>query len=281
MPLTTTRTFGVEIECGYKDADLEVGEPVNTACGCEQDGCKNPVPKNNPLHAKALVKRLKSCYEAGTFSKDWSASTTPVSTTPSYSLTDGVSAEVRVGPVSGEEGLAELAKVMDYIRDSGGYVTKADGLHVHFGGDGYFDGTTVNAERMKVLLGTWANNREHVKTFVHPRRVKPRYGCSAWLPSNLHSGYTSKNMEIRCKVAEANTVEFRLLQGTLNPKLADAWVRFVLTLLDFCLTLDEPLSAQESPQAFLDALGAPDECKMLAEGYEFDHTGGECTSLGG
>jgi hypothetical protein len=177
---------------------------------------------------------------------------------------DGSGVEVRTPPLKGSRGFTEARNVFKFLKEIGGYVTDADGMHVHFDAPEYIGNHSLIAS----LVTAWNNNQASIHRMVAERR-RERGSC----PENL----TYKHAETLRKLAKDprehvemvygvggaqnyyghrlvpkeqatvqngrgalnirsllrhGTIEIRLLEGTLDPNVALAWVQFGQGLLD-------------------------------------------------
>lgn len=154
---------------------------------------------------------------------------------------DGSGVEVRTPPLRGEQGFSELRAVMEFLVDEcGAYVTESDGLHIHHDAPEF-----LNSRRLqKALIRTWRNHDPVIKALVAPVRHN-RGCCPDWTDAQLESygteveGYYSNGVRMGPRGAlnmtalpEHGTVELRLHEGTLNPDVTEAWIRFGQGFLD-------------------------------------------------
>ena len=183
---------------------------------------------------------------------------------------DGSGVEARTPVLRGEEGFGVLRAAMDLIRDSGGYTTRSDGMHVHLGAEDYIEADSGAVIR---LMESWVNNERHIEKLVHPwRRKSPM--CAKYITkttvdnakkSGKVAGYggalnlttvTScrESFLVSGRYSKAQpTFEIRLHEGTLDPDEACSWVKFLISLADKCFA-GEVFTAYKDHVAFLEAM---------------------------
>jgi hypothetical protein len=239
------RTFGVEIECGYRTSSTD--------------------PWNNQTYY--------AVYEAMRVAKF------PVQTGQATKLRygvgrDGSGVEVRTPILKGDAGFNKLTKVMDFLFDLGCYITKSDGMHVHVGAKELGEDT----EAAKILARTWYNNQELIARMCSSHRLRsPR--CSALqenqikkLGSNIRGydnwrgdlwnkdwGTRNKGLNFQ-SIPEHGTVEFRLHEGCLNATKAVAWIKFCQRLVDHAVTERVVLSCATKTD-LLTSLDVPEDVR--------------------
>lgn len=89
---------------------------------------------------------------------------------------DGSGAEVRIGPLQGHKGFKMLEDIMNLIRDGGGYVTMADGCHVHHEALDFMTGDE-GWERTARLTESWINVFPAIEKLVIPARTRNYWAC--------------------------------------------------------------------------------------------------------
>lgn len=184
---------------------------------------------------------------------------------------DGSGVEARTPVLEGRSGFKEFKKGMNLIRETGGYVTRRDGLHVHHGAP-----EVVNDRQLAArLIESWYYNTPLIEGFVAGHRC----GRSAYNPPWTHSQvqqlktspqfsngqhdtssgtydpYTRRRSGVvhyfgQCgprgainlhSLARHGTVELRLFEGTLDYGIAEAWVKFGQRFLNAALKRKSPL----------------------------------------
>jgi hypothetical protein len=186
---------------------------------------------------------------------------------------DGSGVEVRSPILKGTKGLEWLKECMQAIRENDGYVTRADGMHVHHEGKpGYRDGIpkVLSALHCIRLVHSWGNNNDHLCQFVAERRRldSASYCGKVWKrQENLKK---AEELQFPGKYSDLNlrplnslgTIEVRLHEGTLDFNEAEAWIRLCQSLIDHAANADAPLPKQKNPKALLDLLLDSDEIKQ-------------------
>jgi len=235
------RTFGVEIECGHDDLrDDEVADRMEAAGFKVGD------------------------YEAG---KDY------------YGYTDdGSGIEIKTPILQGEKGYKEVFRIMDFLRDLGCFVTRADGMHVHIGAE-----QLVKDDRACAALArTWYNNQVLIGRMCSSHRTGhgacPRVVESelatlgqteiidhGWGPKTKYKNYGDRKSLNLQPLEDYGTVEFRLHEGCLDPVKAVAWIKFCQKLIDHSVREKETISCAKSKTALLTTLSVPhDAIAILA-----------------
>lgn len=199
---------------------------------------------------------------------------------------DGSGVEARTPILTGKAGFKELRLGIKVIRESGGYVTTADGLHVHHG----TPELRRNRDLAVTLVKSWVNNQDHIAQLAAVRR-RSGYPCPAWTTAqvdlletatNNPSDYPQRdswdNRVLRpgyfanCgprgalnlhSLIEHGTVEIRLLEGTLDAEKAETWVRFGQRFLNDVLKRKRPLPACGSTEELLRKVRAGQKTRKL------------------
>jgi hypothetical protein len=189
---------------------------------------------------------------------------------------DGSGVEARTPVLQGEAGFKELRKGVKAIRDTGGYVTNADGLHVHHGTPGL-----TKAEAVK-LIKSWHANTHTINTFVAPRR-RTGYPCPPWNATyirQLERDNTQPGPDryehwwAHCgprgainlhSLIDHETIELRLFEGTLHYPLIEAWVKFGQRFLNEALKKQRtrPLRQVNQHERLLEQLGVAKRHKAV------------------
>jgi hypothetical protein len=255
------RTFGVEIECGYRTSSTD--------------------PWNNQTYY--------AVYEAMRVAKF------PVQTGQATKLRygvgrDGSGVEVRTPILKGDAGFNKLTKVMDFLFDLGCYITKSDGMHVHVGASELGEDT----EAAKILARTWYNNQALIARMCSSHRLRsprcsalqerqitkigssrfqsyPDYRGDLW---NKEWGTRNKGLNFQ-SIPEHGTVEFRLHEGCLNATKAVAWVKFCQRLVDHAVEERVVLSCARSKTDLLTSLDVPEDvrAKLWPRQFQMPKTG--------
>lgn len=183
---------------------------------------------------------------------------------------DGSGIEVRTPVLKGEEGFAELERIMRFLVDKGCYVARADGMHTHIGAEGFQE----DEEACKVLMRTWYHNQALIEKMVSPHRANS-YVCSKvskadaeefgqWIRPGAQQAHHGKNWGPRMKsmglsaIPRKGTIEFRLHEGCLDFVKASAWVKFCQAMLDHAMNERTVLSCK-SKTDLLKSLSLPED----------------------
>jgi hypothetical protein len=138
---------------------------------------------------------------------------------------DGSEWEVRTPPLSGPNGFKRVKRFLEVILENGGYVTGADGLHVHHDAPEFIGNTPLTVK----LVESWLRNQNEIMKMVHSRRNNSS-ACPIWnweAIDNLKIERISerRNLNVRA-LQEHGTIEVRLHEGTLDYEEVFSWVRF-------------------------------------------------------
>lgn len=133
-------------------------------------------------------------------------------------------------PLSGAKGLAEIRFVIELVKANGGAVDGSCGFHVHHSAHDLTD------THLKNLLTVWYKYQDMLYMVADPTRAGNRY-CNKLSEeefNGLHATTRGFGAALRstdryrglnfAALAVHNTVEFRLLEGTLNAGKITAWV---------------------------------------------------------
>ena len=142
-----------------------------------------------------------------------------------------------VSPIlKGEEGLVELAKALDALRNAGAKVNTTCGLHVHI------DTAGMNGMQRKNFFNAYVRNQDIMDRLVSSSRRNNRQYTARYSSSNADSyadafeagrdGSTRFYTVNICSYNRYGTLEFRQHQGTLNGKKAVAWVKMLLAIAE-------------------------------------------------
>jgi hypothetical protein len=157
---------------------------------------------------------------------------------------DGTEFEVRTPPLSGPNGLKKIKKFLSVVLspEVGGYVTNADGLHIHHDAPEFVNDSELTLR----LVENWIANQYNALKMVHPRRVNSMH-CPQWSSIELdrirtriannrrpYTDYGRKNLNINA-LYRHGTIEFRCHEGTLEYDEILSWVRFGQAFIDSAL----------------------------------------------
>lgn len=220
----TNRTFGIEIEC-HRPAGISIQDVAaavrDAGVNCEAEGYNHSTRR----YWKAVTDGSLGYYT-------------------------GV--EIVSPVLSGEEGIAEVRKVMDALTAIGCIVRVDCGMHLHIGADGFAINHLKNIAKCFVKFENF---------FDHIMPPSRRADANRFVMSNrsIHGGYTdlaanagidainaARNVEqlIRANqcsryhklnlmpLASYGTVEFRQHSGTTDADKAENWIRLLLAFVE-------------------------------------------------
>jgi hypothetical protein len=160
---------------------------------------------------------------------------------------DGSSDQELVSPIlSGEDGLEQVRKVMEVLRNLECRVTRSEGMHVHVGARGFspvqiarlaaaytansslFDAVVSRTRRSGGSGARWCNH-------LSDREVSRITSAAVGGDILRIDRYRSVNLYA---YHQHGTVEFRQHQGTLNGTKATAWVRLLLAFVTHVIAAD-------------------------------------------
>jgi hypothetical protein len=142
-----------------------------------------------------------------------------------------------VSPIlKGEEGLQELAKALDALRNAGAKVNTTCGLHVHI------DTLGMNGIQRKNFFNSYVRNQDVMDRLVSVSRRDNRRYTARYTTAQANSyaeaialgndgGSRFYTVNI-CSFQKYGTLEFRQHQGTLSGKKAVAWVKMLLAMAE-------------------------------------------------
>lgn len=161
---------------------------------------------------------------------------------------DGSSDKELVSPIlSGADGLEQVRKVMQVLRNLGCRVTRSEGMHVHIGAGSFtpvqiariaemyttnsslFDSVLARTRRPGGSGYRWANHLTS-REVAAIRTEAEQYGSVRRVDR-----YRSVNLQAH---AQHGTVEFRQHQGTLNGTKATAWVTLIQAFVTYVAAND-------------------------------------------
>lgn len=183
---------------------------------------------------------------------------------------DGTMVEIRTPILQGPEGFETLRWAMDLIKSEGGYVTAADGLHVHHDAPEF----ASNPEACLRLVDSWRNNQALIHGMVAPRRSGSG-ACPSWsntfyesLRGWAASGgagrlYATRNDLNLSVLRNYGSVEIRLHEGTLDADVAIAWIMFGQRFIHEVAQNLDPLANAETDENLLVNIQLSDEAKAV------------------
>lgn len=165
---------------------------------------------------------------------------------------DGSGNEIHTGILKGEKGIIRLKRMMDAIREAGGWTSRSDGMHVHHGAKEFYQ----NPELQHRLVMNFLRMEEAIESIIAPYRrgnygscrrqyVKPgtrirsadpwdevRVCPTKWTDFSIPSGRGKLNLSNLRSETGKHTVELRMHEGTLHSASAEAWVRMGQALIE-------------------------------------------------
>ena len=190
---------------------------------------------------------------------------------------DGSGVEVRTPVLRGDKGFETLSKMMNLLRDTGGYTTRSDGMHCHFGAEDYIKGPK---EALIRVMESWVNNEAIIQKFVHPYRCKSPMCKKSFTNSSVEyaknqdggipggQGALTLSNVVTCRTAfkatgrfstAQPTFEVRLHEGTLDAYEATGWITMLRAFLDQCW--ENVIPPHKKVETFLDALGIESDAR--------------------
>jgi hypothetical protein len=190
---------------------------------------------------------------------------------------DGSGVELGTPPMQGEEGYAKVRWAMDRLKGGGAFVTDYDGLHVHHDAPEFVE----NPALCVPLVESWLNNEDTIRQFVSPRRHS-RGACPRWRDGEVENVrgwakgentlYVGRNDLNLLSLREHGTVEFRLLEGTLDADVAIAWIQFGQRFIHEVVRTAEALPAVRNDRDLLSRIRLSREARgVLAAKQEAGH----------
>lgn len=233
------RSFGVEIECGIDGGYRRVAELF-----------KFPMADFGR-------------YDYRNHSEGWTLGS------------DGSGVELRTPIMSGQSGFDKLRGAMLFLKENGAYVTRSDGMHVHHDAPEFIG----NAEACLQLVKSWRNNQDAIDSLVAPRRRMSgsSYGhCPKWGNSDfdalerlakgeadyLDIGRRDLNLS---SMDAHGSIEIRLHEGTLDPEVAIAWIKFGQRLLHTALQRSKPLATVSEGHQLMTRIRLPQADRIALE----------------
>lgn len=210
-PVLPGLRFGVEIE--FKGLTLERASEVLTS-------------KN--VEAPFITGRIHTTTKTWKVVKDLSVTTF-----------DG-GGEVVSPILQGEAGLAQVAKVLDILKNSGAYVDKKCGVHVHV------DASSFEEHELIHMMERYLDNEEEIGLFVnHTRRqncyclpIRGHHRCVHMLRRGGYTlrrlrNYFPRDLTVNIhSLVRHGTIEFRQHAGSLEAKEVCPWIRWCLHFME-------------------------------------------------
>lgn len=144
---------------------------------------------------------------------------------------DGSGVELKTPILQGEHGFEMLERAMNKLRKHGGYVTNADGMHVHHDAPEF----THSTKKCLLLVESWHNNLSSIHQMVAPYR-RTSGACPRWRQDEIESlrnwsrsmgSFYAQRSDLNLRsLPEHGSIEIRLHEGTLDPEAAIAWIMF-------------------------------------------------------
>lgn len=148
---------------------------------------------------------------------------------------DGSGNEIHTGILKGKRGINLMKKMLDIIRDNGGYVTTSDGMHVHHDAPDF----RGNLDAQRRLIRSFLNMEEAIERIIAPYRRGDYGSCCRQYSKPFRNEHYTSPPTYRGKLNLSNlrpghlgTIEFRSHEGCLHPEYAAAWVAMGQALLD-------------------------------------------------
>jgi putative amidoligase enzyme len=189
---------------------------------------------------------------------------------------DGSGVELRTPPLRGKTGIKEVRRTMERLKDMGAYVTERDGMHIHHDAPEIVKDPTLAVK----LARSWLNNLDEIHKLVHPYRVNSGH-CPRWTDEFLRNleAWASGSTELRTRRHDLNlyslrkhgTVEIRLHEGTLDPDVMEAWVRFGQKLIHEVVSRPRVMQKTRKRNMIERIRLAPEAAAVLAEKEEWGH----------
>ncbi len=235
------RRFGVEIECGMDGGIVEAGQLFDFPFSEDDDWEEYPD------------------FERG---DGWTIHD------------DGSGVELATPVLQGESGYRKVREALDKLANAGAFVTDWDGLHVHHDAPEFVE----NPALCLPLLHSWLNNENTIREFVSPRR-HDRGCCPRWTEHDLGriekwiAGdgasddiyYAQRNDLNLASLPEHGTIEIRLMEGTLDADVTEAWIKFGQRLIHEVVQEQQELEGVPSGSDLLRRIKlSPDARAILA-----------------
>jgi len=217
MTSVSTRTIGIEIECLLPDGQTRANAAAAVAARL-----------GKPCYAESYNHRTAAHWKIVT----------------DGSLSNSVRGMEVVSPkLSGLEGLAEIAKVMDALQDFGATVDKSCGFHVHVGAE--HDGLPFHKTLAKLYAAFESeidklmpasrrgNQNNYCRSIAHASREQIDHTGSVTELANLLGRTAPAPRYVKLNMTRRHpTVEFRQHSGTLDSVKATTWIKTCLRLVE-------------------------------------------------
>lgn len=146
--------------------------------------------------------------------------------------------EVVSPPLSGEEGLAEVLKIVSLLNDAGCDVNKSCGIHVHV------DAHDLTAQHIANVYNRYRRHEADIDRLMpNSRRADNNRYCKSLtrlceLTARHDAASTCRERADRyykvnlCSFVKYGTIEFRHHSGSLNTAKIKNWIRFLLQFVE-------------------------------------------------
>jgi hypothetical protein len=191
--------------------------------------------------------------------------------------------EVASPILQGEEGLAEVRKVLEALRTAGAYTNDSCGVHVHLEAD------DLNVDQIGQFVRSYLNNHDFIDWLVTPNRRQLDDGNDDYYAIRLDEECVTTVERARTKTdmydgdryrtvnvnsySKFGTIELRQYQGTLSYAETEAWLRFCQGLMDAVVANGAPLTKSMGLKSFMDNLPVDDEAKAYLLGRALTFNG--------
>lgn len=162
------------------------------------------------------------------------------------SISGGHGAEIVSPPLRGQEGLEELKKICEALKDCGAKVNRSTGIHVHI------EAPSRSLSFFKKLYTNYIlSEREIDKAMPESRRANNNLYCksmkvSGWknrikratTVQSLEREITGRNRYYKLNLQSfwrQGTVEYRQHSGSINATKISNWVLFVMRMTEYSL----------------------------------------------
>jgi len=197
--------------------------------------------------------------DAGFEEKDWVVGT-------DASLPSNTGVEIRSPILRGREGMKEMKNVVSFMKESGFYVSRACGLHIHHDAPEFKGYSRDAKENTKRLVNSWAMNQKKIDRMVHTSRVGNRY-CSPWSEkelrdlNNCDDGYYYASKTRTLNIQHLNygygTIEIRQHESTIDADEIEAWILFGQKFINNCLKRKRNIPEMVDTETLLSRIKAP------------------------
>lgn len=186
-----------------------------------------------------------------------------------YCDEDGSGVELKTPILRGEAGFEKLRWAMDRLKEHNGFVTSADGLHIHHDAPEFVGNPGLCVQ----LVDSWRNNQTAIHELVHPRR-RANGACPSW-SNGYYEGllkwyrgehthlYATRNDLNIASLSGYGSIEFRLHEGTLDADVAIAWIMFGQRFLHEVIQNAAPLEESQTDELLMSRIQLSDEAKAI------------------